>query len=653
MGARLKHFHSRWEESFPDNPWILNVVTEGVRLTFNSRPSLTTSPVWISPPSNPEKAAALRAEVQALRQKQAIDIVDDPGSPGFYSHLFVVPKPDGSWRPIIDLSALNLHITTPSFRMETVRSLRASVKPDEWAVSIDLRDAYLHVPMHPSTQRFLRFAIDDEVFFFRALPFGLSLSPWIFTRLIDAVVELSRQKMASEISNYLDDFLLKNACPNLLVKDRDSFMLQLRSLGWMINDTKSDLTPSQEFVHLGMCFRTQINLVCLPQKRLDKLLSAVHEICSRRVASARQLHSVLGLCSAAADLVPLGRLHLRPIQWALTQLWSQRYNDWDIVIDLSPSLLDAFRVWTNTEWLLRGVPLLLPTTTVTLCTDASTVGWGAHLLPSFETVAGLWSTEETLSHINVLEMKAVLLAIQHWTNTLRHQAVLLMSDNSTVVAYIRNQGGTHSRELCLLTCELLQLCSALQIHLRVSHIPGRLNVMADSLSRNQSIPTTEWSLHREIFQRILILFPTMEIDLFATRLNNQLPKFVSPFPDPVAFATDGLQFPLDGKDLYCFPPTVLVPRLLQRLSQSQCLLTLVAPLRWKRSWISTVIQRLAAPPRRLPCLPNLLCQPSGILHPTPELLNLHIFRLYGGPLKARDSLMEQWHESLRTGAPLL
>ena len=72
--------------------------------------------------------------------------------------------------------------------METTKALRQSISPGEFAVSIDLADAYLHVPIHPSSQRFLRFAIDHDVFAFMALPFGLNISPWVFTRIMDAVV---------------------------------------------------------------------------------------------------------------------------------------------------------------------------------------------------------------------------------------------------------------------------------------------------------------------------------------------------------------------------------------------------------------------------------------------------------------------------------
>ena len=86
-----------------------------------------------------------------------------------------------------------------------------------------------------------------------------------------------------------------------------------------------------------------------------------------------------------------------------------------------------------------------------------------------------------------------------------------MSDNSTVVPYVKNQGGTRSRPLCRLRVDVLQLCAALDVLLGVRDFPGRLNLMADGLSRTQ-LPPTEWSLHPQVFQRILRLFPGMQLE---------------------------------------------------------------------------------------------------------------------------------------------
>nr|KAG5703999.1 hypothetical protein BaRGS_032088 [Batillaria attramentaria] len=96
--------------------------------------ALRTLPVaWVSVPADGAKAAVLRAEVAALLCKKATEVVQVWNSPGFYSHIFVVPKPGGRWRPVIDLSALNSYIDAPRFRMETAASVRASTDIGDFA----------------------------------------------------------------------------------------------------------------------------------------------------------------------------------------------------------------------------------------------------------------------------------------------------------------------------------------------------------------------------------------------------------------------------------------------------------------------------------------------------------------------------------------
>ena len=115
--------------------------------------------------------------VNDLLQKKAILPVKKPTTLGLYSRVFLVPKPNQKWRPVIDLSHLNRHLTIPTFKMETAEVIRSSLRPSEWLCSLDIKDAYLHVPMHPKTFKFLRFQTHLGVFHFRALPFGIATAP--------------------------------------------------------------------------------------------------------------------------------------------------------------------------------------------------------------------------------------------------------------------------------------------------------------------------------------------------------------------------------------------------------------------------------------------------------------------------------------------
>ena len=105
----------------------------------------------------------------------------------FYSRLFLVPKPRQRWRPVIDLSRLNTFLHVEKFKMETPESIRTSLIPGEWVSSIDLSDAYLHIPIHPNSRKYLRFCYRSQVFQFTSLPFRLATAPQVFTMIVKEV----------------------------------------------------------------------------------------------------------------------------------------------------------------------------------------------------------------------------------------------------------------------------------------------------------------------------------------------------------------------------------------------------------------------------------------------------------------------------------
>ena len=188
--------------------------------------------------------------------KGAIERVTNMESLGFYSRLFLVPKKTGDLRPVIDLSTLNRHMVVPHFKMETQGSVRSAIRSQEWTVSIDIHDAYLHVPMHQAVRKYLRFVVNKKVYQFTCLPFGLATSPREFTKLLRPVVSLLGQQ-GVKLHVYLDDWLIRADTPEQAQLHTQTTIKVLQFLGWIINFEKSDLTPSQDFQFIGMQFNTR------------------------------------------------------------------------------------------------------------------------------------------------------------------------------------------------------------------------------------------------------------------------------------------------------------------------------------------------------------------------------------------------------------
>ena len=238
IGGKLVHFQDSWTKLFPQHPEIVRKVSQGILIAFDDvLPSLLHYPLEL--PSNNKTADLLHA-VQKLRLSWAIEEVTDTTSPGYYSHLFLVPKPDGSFRPIIDFKKLNQFIIVPSFKMETFFSIIAALQPQEWITKIDLKDAYHHILVHVNIRKYFRFVGSRDSLSIPCFPFGLSTAPREFTKTLAPVVQLLRSQ-GIQVNAYLDDWIIRASSREQSLEHRQHIIQLLQSLGWTINWDKSML----------------------------------------------------------------------------------------------------------------------------------------------------------------------------------------------------------------------------------------------------------------------------------------------------------------------------------------------------------------------------------------------------------------------------
>ena len=355
--------------------------------------------------------------------------------------------------------------------------------------------------------------------------------------------------------------------------------------------------------------------------------------------------SLIGLLTATEKQVVSGRLHMRPIQWHLKNHWHVP-EVLEKEIPLPRSLYPHLQWWLDENNVLSGQPLHPLQHALQLFTDASSEGWGTHL--GDHMAKGVWSDSESQLHINFLELKAVLLALKKFEQQCWGQIILIATDNTTVVSYISKEGGMRSGSLCALLWRLLSWCNRRQIVLRARHIPGRLNVIADKLSRSTQVIQTEWSLLQEVFDHLCARWHTPRVDLFATRYNHKLPKFVSPVPDPQAWRVDALSLNWENMDAYVFPPVSLLGKVVSKiLDQGVHRLVLIAPEWPNMPWFWDLVSMSVQIPLSLPNVENLLTQPFNQC-PHRDLLglNLHAWLLEPLAYRHKDSLMK-WQRELR------
>jgi hypothetical protein len=648
VGGRLYKFAQKWESISPGN-WVLSVVSRGYRIEFTDSPPTTALIRQTRLPVQVDRRQTLLEEVQSLKSKGAIvPIVPPYDEGGFWSTFFLAPKKTGDWRPILNLKPLNQFIKPTRFRMETLSSvLRCPIK-GTWAASLDLKDAYLHIPIHPSHYKWLRFMVEGQAFQFICLPFGLSTAPRVFTLIAKAVAAYLKRK-GINICIYLDDWLIYGSSKTEVLSATQTVVQEVRRLGFLVNIQKSNLVPSQLPVYLGAVLDLKRGRARPTQERISSLAQSATILSQQKQAPALLWLRVLGLMASMVDLVPLCRLHMRVIQIHFLEYFVPRRDKLSKVIPMSDLIRQELTWWMNTHNLSLGTEFPQRPVDVVISTDASNTGWGGHM-NSLE-AAGQWSDSERLAHINLLELWAVRNALQEFENQILNRKVLIQTDNTTVVAYINKQGGTRSSTLCAHAIKLIKWCLVRQIVLTAIHIPGLTNIHADSLSRGKSTSPTEWILAPQIAQTIFSRLYLPVVDLFATFRNKQLPVFCSRIRDNRALCIDALSMDWNGLTAYAFPPISLIHRVIQKITSEDCDVILIAPFWPKHIWFRPMVNLLTGPPLILPDIPELLRLPGGRTVDLGQDSALGVLKLTAWPLSGNAARRRDSLRGLRTSQP--
>ncbi|XP_073424401.1 uncharacterized protein [Dendrobates tinctorius] len=283
VGGRLRFFYPKWEQ-ISSNPWILSIIKEGMKIEFLQNPY---DFFVLTRLNSMTQQKALEEEIRSLLCKGVlVEVPEGQEGRGFYSPLFLISKPDGTFRTIINLRKLNTFIKNYKFKMESIRSTIKLLFPNCVMAGIDLKDAYYHLPIHNRYQKYLRVAVvfDGKVrhFQYTAMPFGLSTAPRIFTKVMAEVMAYVRQK-DTLIVPYLDDFLIIGNSDTQCTERVADAISSLQDLGWIINIQKSRLVPQSLQMFLGFQLNSITQKCLLPQVKIaltkEKVEAAIDHAC--------------------------------------------------------------------------------------------------------------------------------------------------------------------------------------------------------------------------------------------------------------------------------------------------------------------------------------------------------------------------------------
>ncbi|VDI64057.1 Hypothetical predicted protein, partial [Mytilus galloprovincialis] len=499
VGGRLSLFLKEWTKITNDQ-WVLSYIKEGYKLEFQQFPPKTGVKITSVPAKDLE---ILHLEVKELMEKSAVEYVPQADIlNGFYSTFFLVPKKTGDMRPVINLKPLNRYLRKQHFKMDSLSTVLNVVKQGDWAISLDLKDAYMHIPVFQKHRQYLRFCVKNSPCLqFSALPFGPTSAPRVFTKVV-SVVAAHLRAQGIRLVVYLDDWFLVNQSSLMLVQDREIVLNLLVKLGFIINLKKSSLTPTQKITYIGALFHLDLGIVMPTQERVLKLQKTVKVMNLKKHATAREfftstwnygfLHRDDSLCKTsyetnsnlfAESLAPhfsksgteCSNYTISKISSDLVVRYSQHYKG-QIFTTLGNSCDHNNR-----------------------CFYIERLGW-SHGFPDSPRDLVRYTENSTYQ---LSRVRSCTENNTTFSSSVERENVLLRCDNSTVVQYINKRGGTKSIQLCQKLGICLKLLIEHKIQIKAAHIAGKANVLADLLSRTK-IRHTEWSLQETVAQQIFV-----------------------------------------------------------------------------------------------------------------------------------------------------
>ncbi|CAD6233742.1 GSCOCG00012294001-RA-CDS [Cotesia congregata] len=253
--GRLRHFLPAWEELFGNNPIIEWV--KGYKIPFSKsvyQPYPPRAHSWSS-----KEYSLVSEQINELIVKGAIEeCINEPGQ--FISKIFL----------------------TEHFKLEDLRTVRELIYNDCFMATLDLKDAYYLIPIAEEYKKYLKFEFGGKLYQFTCLPFGLNTAPYVFTKLLKPVFTWLRQRGFISVV-YLDDVWLLGEseidCINNLFKTRKL----LEKLGFIINEVKSQLSPSKECRFLGFIISSAEMRIKLPEEKRSAVKSIIKKFENSRI----------------------------------------------------------------------------------------------------------------------------------------------------------------------------------------------------------------------------------------------------------------------------------------------------------------------------------------------------------------------------------
>ena len=612
--SRLRANIAWWREARAPRG-ILQTLAAGVKLDFHTTPKpFKLSPLLVAEHDVPFALADLEKGDRLGAYGPLL-----PGGEDFLCRSRVDTRPgSGKQRTVLNFRRINEYVKKNTCRYENIKDLPKIMQPGDYLLSLDCAGAFWHVPLHDSTAHFLSFHFALPEFMrdpsgeiqrvplqlggywveasstlgryqvvertCRALPFGFTNSPFVWTKVVKVV---SRHMRRAGIAClwFLDDCLCALSSRAKALQARDFIEDMFRRSGLTKAPDKGVWEPTRTLPdHLGYEISTgsQRGSLKVPARRCREICTAAKNLLCRAANNARRvstdlLRSFVGKAASVTAACAQARFRLRSIH-DVTELWLAQST-------LHRAALRDLEWWTSFTYdaPANGMPIWPAAPTRAIFTDASsTLGYGAVLQAPHEArkaFGGFWDLDERQQwHITLKELVAVRKGIVNFAEDLRGHVVRLWEDNQAVVHIIRNRT-SRSPQLMGELRLLMEVLDELDIELLPRYIRSELNP-ADEFSRltDRDAWRLRPSTHRMLRHKARrVLGTDLTLDAFACHQTKICTRYASRLFDRHALGFDGLALDWRQEVVWINPPWCLLGDIISKLQQEKPAAVLIVP----------------------------------------------------------------------------
>jgi hypothetical protein len=459
LWQRLRDSLPWWEMHAP--PFVVGLIRQGVG-------SDKTLPNFLSQRRQQKADQEISLANQMMleyKESGAVREVTDPENTRHLVPWFVLTKMEVSGvkhRLIADCRELNQFCSPQKFTLETMQTIYPLLKKGWFCAKLDLKDAYFHLPVQKSFQKYLRMQVGKTQWEFLGAPFGLNTLPKLFMAVMKPLQKVWRSR-GFMVFVYLDDIIVFGSTKTSVEKHLKCMVQDLCSAGFKISTKKSVLEPVQVVQHLGFILNLAEGKLEVPPSKLKIIRKELGKVLMAKSLTCRKMSSILGQIRSYLVALPFLRL---VTQRLLKFSQSHHTNGWDFSVQIPQDLKEEIRSLKKNLEPGLGRPFAQAPSRF-LASDSSTWAWGGVETTQKSFIQDFWRHDHVL-HINEKELRAAVSTIQSFAKP--GETIRLNVDNQVALSYLKKWGG-RKNYLNKILEPLFQWCWEKQVQLDVQWVP--------------------------------------------------------------------------------------------------------------------------------------------------------------------------------------